>query len=556
MGLQSMPVDIPPPQRLNGDSAPQSQAKNLSSSFDGYLNDARSAVATEPVDQDREAPRTEAKPPADVDKSDTEATPSKDKTEETKVQEPAVVAAPTVATGALVPNLSPDAVEPPAESASSGQRQPLVLTEGRPHETPIAQPTQSLPVDSPQRGETQQQEAKVPGQNPELSANPGARPVTTSEKTAPGEPVATKTLTDQPHEAPKPVDAPSSRLQKAADQTTVADQGRAREEAVAGQPSGNPKRIDQIAPDQSQAPGQSRNRARKEAIGEQQQSQPKRATLFNDDQGRTRQDSVRATNTAPTPVTIKAGRGDGAAASFARFLITAADQTGPGSSGNTPASASTGGFAQATGNVAPAAVAGPAPVADLVADLLAARVDDADAIKGAARVLNASRGSGRHQVTMQLDPPELGQLKLQIQMNAHGLSLRVDAQTHAVARIIESRLTELSDALAIHGIRVDRAQVTVRPAASTNPDTQPSQDNGRSGQGNFNQASDQNHGDRNHGEPAPQWTADQHPPDPKHSSEDFGGAPAQDDLISPAGLGAKTNDSITPAAESSVNLVA
>ena len=48
MGLQILPADIPPPAIIRRDSAPQLPAKDDTSRFDGYLNDARSAVDTEP----------------------------------------------------------------------------------------------------------------------------------------------------------------------------------------------------------------------------------------------------------------------------------------------------------------------------------------------------------------------------------------------------------------------------------------------------------------------------------------------------------------------------
>ncbi len=157
---------------------------------------------------------------------------------------------------------------------------------------------------------------------------------------------------------------------------------------------------------------------------------------------------------------------------------------------------------------------------------------------------------------MQLDPPELGQLKLQIQMRQQGLILRVEAQTQVVAKMIESRLVELSDALGVHGIRVDRAEVTVRSGGSTQADAQSPQDNGPSNHGEFDQASTRDQDGGNQGEAASYQAADRHLSDPKHPVEDLDAGPYQDDLTTVAGLGAGANDAITPATELSVNLVA
>ncbi|MCG8406218.1 MAG: flagellar hook-length control protein FliK [Phycisphaerales bacterium] len=156
---------------------------------------------------------------------------------------------------------------------------------------------------------------------------------------------------------------------------------------------------------------------------------------------------------------LSEGRGDAPATAIARFLVAGRSSAATVTDvvPNAPISAG------ATGESA-----GVSPVSstNLVGELLTARVESQDSVEGAVRVLNASGGSGRYQVTMQLDPPELGQLKLQIRMHQQGMTLHVDTETQGVARLIESRLSELRDALSAHGIRIDRADVVVK-----SPDT-------------------------------------------------------------------------------------
>jgi flagellar hook-length control protein FliK len=115
-------------------------------------------------------------------------------------------------------------------------------------------------------------------------------------------------------------------------------------------------------------------------------------------------------------------------------------------------------------------------------------------LDAAAKVFSASNNGGRQQVTLQLDPPELGQLRLQIRMHQDAMTLRVDANSQAVAKLIESRLPELRDALASHGIRVERSEVVVTRSASfdnqsqSQSDQQSSSSNQQPGHGQFNES--------------------------------------------------------------------
>jgi hypothetical protein len=115
-----------------------------------------------------------------------------------------------------------------------------------------------------------------------------------------------------------------------------------------------------------------------------------------------------------------------------------------------------------------------------LSQLLVRGTDGADALETAAKALSGTQRPGNHHVTLQLDPPELGQLRLDIKMHHHEMTLRVATDTAEVARLIESRLAELRDALATHGIRIDRSEVVVRSHGTDNANSQSWQHGGSS----------------------------------------------------------------------------
>jgi flagellar hook-length control protein FliK len=192
------------------------------------------------------------------------------------------------------------------------------------------------------------------------------------------------------------------------------------------------------------------------------------------------------------PTGFRVTSGDSPAASIARFLITAPSDAGgssPVDSAAAPATASAPSAAPlaAGGLRAHQAVAGPQTA--VASNVLSSASNAPAGIDATARVLSASNGEGRYQVTLQLDPPDLGQLRVQVRMEQHVMTMQVDADTAASAKLIESRLSDLRDALAVHGIRLDRSDVVVRSPASsdTNPQNPDSGQNG-SGQQNRGEA--------------------------------------------------------------------
>lgn len=108
--------------------------------------------------------------------------------------------------------------------------------------------------------------------------------------------------------------------------------------------------------------------------------------------------------------------------------------------------------------------------ADAAAGLLAApSAESVDAVEKAVQAFHsASRAGGRYQATLQLDPPDLGAMRVQVRMHQQAMTLQVEVESGRAHRLVESNLSQLREALAQHGIRVDRADVVVKA-----PDGQP-----------------------------------------------------------------------------------
>ncbi len=240
--------------------------------------------------------------------------------------------------------------------------------------------------------------------------------------------------------------------------------------------------------------------------------------------------------------TVASGHGDGPAAAVARFLVEGAAKV------DAPSAVDVSTSPVARPTLSSQAV--PVATSNVVGDLLTARVEGADSIDGAARLLASSGSQGRHQVTMRLDPPEMGQMRLAIRMQQQDMTLRVEAQTQSVVKLIESRLGELREALATQGIRVDRADVVVRAPASGEANGHMQRE---PGQGSTGQpAADGGAADFLGGDPA-------HTPSDEANRESWAGSRGDGALpneMESADHEAVTNEERTPATESLVDLVA
>lgn len=179
----------------------------------------------------------------------------------------------------------------------------------------------------------------------------------------------------------------------------------------------------------------------------------------------------------PQRVSVRSGSGDSSAAAVGRFLIETTGEDQP-TTANVPSHAS-----DRPPDISYPSSAPFRPTADAAKNvdatvttlsrLLVSGGESQDPIGAAAKILSGTQRDGNHHVTLQLDPPELGQLRLDIRMEQNDMTLRVAADSAAVGKMIESRLSELRDALATHGIRIDRSDVVVRSQGSdhANPQT-------------------------------------------------------------------------------------
>jgi len=79
-------------------------------------------------------------------------------------------------------------------------------------------------------------------------------------------------------------------------------------------------------------------------------------------------------------------------------------------------------------------------------------------------VVRSSIGTRDSSMTIRLEPPELGEIRLEARMHGDVLSLRIQAETDAARELLVSRVDELREALDRHGIAIGRFDVDARPA--------------------------------------------------------------------------------------------
>lgn len=93
-------------------------------------------------------------------------------------------------------------------------------------------------------------------------------------------------------------------------------------------------------------------------------------------------------------------------------------------------------------------------------------LNESGSVNELADIVRTSMGSRRSVMMMRLDPPELGKLRIDIQMQDQALTLRFQAQTVAGYDALQARLGELRSALEQHGIQLNQVEVEFRPPAS------------------------------------------------------------------------------------------
>ena len=165
----------------------------------------------------------------------------------------------------------------------------------------------------------------------------------------------------------------------------------------------------------------------------------------------------------------------------------------------------------------------------------------ARALNELADVVRANLGPRRSTMTLQLDPPELGRLRIDLRMEADVLTLRFEAETQAGKEALQARLTDLRSALEHHGIQVHRVDVELRtaPPADSGPESHHGQTSSES------DTRDATPGERG-------GDAREDRPDTPGSEPDEN--PTADPMVSGASLEAE-RDKVLPPAETGVDLV-
>ena len=78
------------------------------------------------------------------------------------------------------------------------------------------------------------------------------------------------------------------------------------------------------------------------------------------------------------------------------------------------------------------------------------------------RAARAQIGARHSQVRLQLHPPELGQLRIDVRIDGKNIQMHLEAQTEAAHRLLSSRVSELRGTLQAQGLNVERVQVDLR----------------------------------------------------------------------------------------------
>lgn len=86
-----------------------------------------------------------------------------------------------------------------------------------------------------------------------------------------------------------------------------------------------------------------------------------------------------------------------------------------------------------------------------------------------ARVMRSAVGSGRANLLLRLDPPELGKVDVAVRMEHGAMTLRFEAQTEAAQAALQSHLGELKGALEQRGVHINHVEVELRPPPVPQP---------------------------------------------------------------------------------------
>jgi flagellar hook-length control protein FliK len=152
-------------------------------------------------------------------------------------------------------------------------------------------------------------------------------------------------------------------------------------------------------------------------------------------------------------------------------------------SGDAPATVTTGtmaatpaGGAEDAGN--PSLRFGPNTSSDARATLIHAGEQGPES-SPAEQVVQAARaqiGARQSQVHLQLEPPDLGQVRIDVRMNGKTLQVYVQTETEQAHQLLNSRAAELRNTLQAQGLNVERLHIELRsPGQSSSPHQQQDQ---------------------------------------------------------------------------------
>ncbi|MBU0639925.1 MAG: flagellar hook-length control protein FliK [Planctomycetes bacterium] len=96
--------------------------------------------------------------------------------------------------------------------------------------------------------------------------------------------------------------------------------------------------------------------------------------------------------------------------------------------------------------------------ANTQASATAEKAEDAN-IERILRVVRSQIGKEHSRATLRLDPPELGTIRLHMDLRKDALSLRIDTQTQMAQRLLSEQLDGLRQGLASSGIQLERVEI-------------------------------------------------------------------------------------------------
>ncbi len=96
------------------------------------------------------------------------------------------------------------------------------------------------------------------------------------------------------------------------------------------------------------------------------------------------------------------------------------------------------------------------------------KLDEPGSIRELANVVRSRIGAKNSNMLLQLDPPELGKLRIDVQMRDGQFTVRLEAQTQAGHDALQSRLSDLRHNLEQQGIQLNQVEVDLKPPAPAN----------------------------------------------------------------------------------------